>query len=502
MKFLIRSVKRRELPRTSAFVSSVLGFFLLVAACQSVPPGGSGTVQERKPAASQSPSMVETPSPKAEPSLSAQPHEVSKSADSQPVLPEIPEPSLPQRGDRIGPPAIAHLPEAAAEPAAELSPPERAPDSAASSIPLPESSSEQRTGIEKPSASTSLNETAVSGIKKTQPQDAAAQTSPAADTVAAVQTAPAAKTPAEVQTSTAGRTAKAKEAPAAKEITPKGSSPLSTKGGPSQSETAQPGTASVGKEAQVPQAANTGAKPAGQSAKDAFSAAVDGEVGKLLRISLAGIGWIFLGDDASAGKIRYQGKNIIDGDTVFSFIALEKGGYSLKFQQQDLTTNTIKYDTVKLAIDSPSSAETRNLTPSQVSSPASPGTLLETVPPASSAAVQEEALNKDAPGSASGLEKLPGETDEDRYRRLIDTGRLKDVVEEFEKFVEKTPILSNRDEWYYKLGLLFESDPAVKNVKKALQYYEKVRDGYPLSEYWDDADKRGRYIRRNFFDIR
>jgi hypothetical protein len=214
------------------------------------------------------------------------------------------------------------------------------------------------------------------------------------------------------------------------------------------------------------------------------------EIGRAIKVSLPGLGWIFLGDDRETGKIRYQGKEILEGITVFSFLAYDEGNYNLRFQQQDLAAGTITYDNVKLAVSS---------APSPQAAP------MRTLPAAAAPATQPSRVSQSAPAETLPETRIDTDTEPEdvKYRRLLEEGLIVEAPAGIEGYVEKNgDQLKNLDEWYVKLGRFFENDPVHRDIKKALGYYERVHTRFPFSEYWDEATRRGAYIRRNFFEIR
>jgi hypothetical protein len=212
------------------------------------------------------------------------------------------------------------------------------------------------------------------------------------------------------------------------------------------------------------------------------------------------LGWIFLGDDRETGKIRYHGKEFIEGATVFSFLAYDAGNYTLRFQQQDLAAGVVTYDSVKLAVAPQGGAKTAQALPSTASQTAAPAKPVQVTPSAAAAPPAAPDSPKPAEPPTETIDTGP----EDRkFRRLLEEGRIKDEVTGIENFVEKNEEnLENLDEWYFKLGRFFETDPVHRDIKKALWYYDRVRTRFPLSLHWDEANRRGAYIRRNFFEIR
>ena len=49
---------------------------------------------------------------------------------------------------------------------------------------------------------------------------------------------------------------------------------------------------------------------------------------------------------------------------------------------------------------------------------------------------------------------------------------------------------------------LYESDSEKRNIKAALEAYEKIVTFFPESVFWDEAKRRSTYLRRFYFDIR
>ena len=230
------------------------------------------------------------------------------------------------------------------------------------------------------------------------------------------------------------------------------------------------------------------AQPASQAERGKEIAMV-GEVGKALKVALPGTGWIYLGDEENAGKIRYQGKDHQGGNTVFSFLAYSAGNYTLKFQQQDLAINSVRQNDVLVKVDSPKTPPAFPAAGSSGGKPLTGGT--------------GQGQNKTVAGEKPRDQAEGPETDEERMERLLKEGKTREALEEIERFiVDKGKNLANQDEWFIRLARLYEADRELKNMKKALWYYEKLRDGFPMSSYWDEADRKSRYIRRNFFDIR
>lgn len=59
--------------------------------------------------------------------------------------------------------------------------------------------------------------------------------------------------------------------------------------------------------------------------------------------------------------------------------------------------------------------------------------------------------------------------------------------------------IDRQDEALYLQGQLLESDSSIKDIKGAVQAYELLVKNYPSSIYWNDANKRIKYLRRFYY---
>ncbi len=221
---------------------------------------------------------------------------------------------------------------------------------------------------------------------------------------------------------------------------------------------------------------------------------VEGEVGKTVRIVLPGVGWIYLGEKDHGGKVKYVGKDTSAESTTFTFALIQEGEAILQFQKQDLLAKTTTYDTVLVttARDSKQAAGGTK----EGKAPLVPGTA--TLGPSASLGGSEKSP------SLPGEDSKPTESFSRQMDRLLKEGKQKEAVRLIEEYLQEAEGTESveKDRLYFTLARLYEEEPEVKDIKKALSYYEKVRDQFPFSPYWEEADYRSRYIRRNFFEIR
>jgi len=211
---------------------------------------------------------------------------------------------------------------------------------------------------------------------------------------------------------------------------------------------------------------------------------VSAEIGRIIEISLPGLGWIFLGEEDDTGAVKYQGKKTTEDGTVFSFLAFRPGDYRLRFQQQSLPSNRINHQDVRVAVARDRPAPDEGAGPTAAQSPRDPG---------------------EGPSGAAGT-VTPGpavETEEGKLERLLQEGRIREAVAGIEEYLRReTGSDGNADSWHFRLAELYERNTEVKNMKKALYFYERLQDLYPMSPRFEDAARRARYIRVNFIQIR
>jgi hypothetical protein len=218
---------------------------------------------------------------------------------------------------------------------------------------------------------------------------------------------------------------------------------------------------------------------------------ISGIVGRQVTVVLPGIGWIYVPGEDAGGKVRYVGKIVEEGNTEFTFALFERGDYNLKFQQQDLAANTVRYDDVNLAVHPPGAA-------AQPSPPAA------SPPPADTAVERpprEPAPQSPDPAPAAGSSPPESGSELQRLQKLAEEGQPEALARLEEYVIRHQTELEGLDELYFSLARMFEKDTPARDMKKSLLYYERVRDLFPLSRLWSESDTKSRYIRLNYFDI-
>ena len=69
-------------------------------------------------------------------------------------------------------------------------------------------------------------------------------------------------------------------------------------------------------------------------------------------------------------------------------------------------------------------------------------------------------------------------------------------------YLSKYGYTDNADEAYFLLGKLYEQDSSLRDIRKSIDYYTKLRDQYPFSSYWEEAGRRIQYLNQHFIYVR
>ncbi|MFQ3619894.1 MAG: hypothetical protein SNJ78_03005 [Spirochaetales bacterium] len=279
-----------------------------------------------------------------------------------------------------------------------------------------------------------------------------------------------------------------------------------------------------------PRPRETSSTPPGESTSPSIASTstgvqrrIESEVGKTLRVVLPGLGWIFLGEEGGTNKVRYLGKEVQTESTIFSFTLQEEGTTILRFQQQDLPARTTLYESVQVSSTSPV-ASASPIFPSSPS-PVPPSDKIDKPPiqPAQPAQTTQSAQpspftqpTQSAPGSSTlstatspSTARVSPEGERPNEPRayveqLLKEKKYPETVQVLELIIQQEEETQGQelDQWYFLLAQLYETVAEVRNIRRALFYYEKLRNTFPFSPYWDEADYRSRYIRRNFLEVR
>ncbi len=362
----------------------------------------------------------------------------------------------------------------------------------------------------KPAApATAPAATAKPAAPSTTPAIAATTTSPAASTKpAATATAPAAPV---TSPSTSAK-------PAATAPTSAASAPAASAAAPS---VPAPATQATALAAQV----TAGVVP---------DVRVDAWKGQRFELRLPGSGWTFLGDEEGKDGVRYETRKFENGEAVFALYPEKAGRYLLRFQRQDPVSLGTANALVELTVLDPATATASTATapatsassaspassvsPPAVSSAPAAATLTPTTttsatplaqstsPALSAGAPTASAPSASAPsaGTSAASADLASITTPEGLlayaRDELSASRIRTAIDALDKYIGSYPY--GNDELFYLYGLSYEQDTPFRNIKRAYEYYKRVRDDYPRSKRWREAADRIAYLERHYFGLR
>lgn len=228
-----------------------------------------------------------------------------------------------------------------------------------------------------------------------------------------------------------------------------------------------------------------------------------------------GEGWLLEGYTDAGGeqtsRVRYSGRQYLDGQTVFSFYPYRTGSYVINLRKNDYSTGTIQRIRLSLEIVDmlPEQDEDAEIAPALL-----PDNDSEAAPAAVHAYTAEnsgtaEQGNTQPPGEDkppagapdSVMADLSAEDAVAAAERLEGAGDCRGAAELLSESLGKMNG-TGLDELYFKLAELYETCPGIRDERTAAEIYRKIVDDYPVSTYWMKAKERVKYLERNFLYIR
>lgn len=290
------------------------------------------------------------------------------------------------------------------------------------------------------------------------------------------------------------------------------------------------------------------------------SRSVSLKLGEYLDLSYPGKGWIFLGSTDGSVNLISTEKKLGAKDTNFVLLARNAGTSVLHFYKEDIlegkylddyievtvkperskNKNHIKApeykpyqkrekeqeidDIINKADEFSSDNDTELKTTDEVSVSDNEKVKIENITSnKAETRVQDVATDKSVTtikNKQSVIQNKTESTDEatsnenhEENKQLLSAEQLYEIsVKAFEdkRFEDSYNAISeflsssdkNRDKGLFLLAKIYESDSSLKNIKKAIETYEKLKSNYPSSSLWDEANKRIIYLKRFYINIR
>lgn len=258
-------------------------------------------------------------------------------------------------------------------------------------------------------------------------------------------------------------------------------------------------------------------------------------IGEYLDVEYPGRGWVYLGITDLSKNVTYFGRKLGTENTKYTFLGKEGGTVILHFYKEDVLTGTYIDDYLEVEIDFEKTTSKVHVTAPayseivpkpvakntekepEVKTEEKPtkekDTLSENQTVVKKAPVkskentvsQKEPASKEEPAKESVKEEtlLPALSPDELLsaaKKDFENKNYESSLENVQAFLLTAP--SNADEGWYLLGQIYESNSPVRDIKKAVEAYEKITSSYPASQLWDDANKRSVYLKRFYINVR
>jgi len=209
----------------------------------------------------------------------------------------------------------------------------------------------------------------------------------------------------------------------------------------------------------------------------------------IIEILLDRQGWIYAGEKEGRKGLSFESKENLPGNpgsTLFRFSVKDEGPYKMVFQLQDRSGRSEVSE-----IDLKKGAE-ENHGPEDIEQDIDDSSLLSLF------STVREGTGKD------------GEVEKDDItEKIIKAAVLQASGRNYEKAIEmleiipgENPDYAQMDTVYFLLGQYYEADSVKRNASRAVHYYGKLIDEFPLSSQVYDAQSRIKYLEKHFIHIR
>jgi len=235
------------------------------------------------------------------------------------------------------------------------------------------------------------------------------------------------------------------------------------------------------------------ADPASEKKAASIARKVSAVVGTRFELPFDGTGWTYLGEQTNKEGIAYDSRRFEDTSLVFILNPVKAGEYALRFQRQD-SLRGLSYEELVGVTVAPK--------PAPISASASVAATKASATP-TSPSVAPSAAPTAAPTAAPLIDPASLATPEAALataRSEMGANRVQSALVALDRLYALSP--EGTDEAAILYARALEKNGPQKDIKRAYSYYKKLRDAYPESAFWDEADARCSYIERHYFDIR
>ncbi len=226
---------------------------------------------------------------------------------------------------------------------------------------------------------------------------------------------------------------------------------------------------------------------------------VEAVSGELAVFELPGEGWLFNGfteSDTDEDKIRYNGRDFLNDNTVFSFFCYRECVAELEFSLSDYRADSVEKALVSITVVD----NVQSIDPAE--------TKAEIADAAETADTQINISNEDFTPAIRAEQPqiapvIPENTKDllEYCKTMAEDGNPEAAVELIESRMPDFDFLE-LDSVYFFLAKQYESVSGLRDIRKSIDYYKKIVDEFPISLYWEDSRERINYLERRYIYIR
>lgn len=256
---------------------------------------------------------------------------------------------------------------------------------------------------------------------------------------------------------------------------------------------------------------------------------VNAKMNQFIDIPYSGRKWIFLGETEATSPpvVRFVNRTFSGDDTLFSVRAKNPGKTVLHFYRQDALENTYIDDYVAVEVlDEKAAGTNEHVRAAEIafgksasaedaadsgagnglSSDAGkiagnlPSALQTAVAKVSAAGQAQSAQNVQSSNGISEKDSAEAEQIYMAAQKAFEEKRYQDSLTSLTEYEASAG--EDSDKALILRARVYESDSDKRNIKAALEAYEKIVNFFPESVFWDEAKRRSTYLRRFYFDIR
>ena len=234
-------------------------------------------------------------------------------------------------------------------------------------------------------------------------------------------------------------------------------------------------------------------------------------------IAIPGSGWTYLGEVNNNDGIKNESRRFKGSDAIFTFYPEKNGEYNLRFKRNDPVQNLVDDRIIKvivkdnlLASENSGSAvnqdSVKNTKNQQAGSDVLPENGSIQVSPQNDSVVSVLSKSEESNNDTALILKTPDTVQPNKEsllayaREEMAEKRYNNVILVLERYLRLFP--SGDDEVFMMLAKLYETENPIRDIKKSLKYYKIIKDEYPRSKFWKEANDRAIYLERRYFDIR